>query len=140
MAIPYAKIGPDQLDLEALSQRLIAENGIVTKASGIPSNIADSVEEIDGVSSSNIAKAHISEDDESYKWQSGFTDEENNKDQDPSNSVDDTKGKYDDWMNSLYDDLGINSKTGYPIVPLEELEDDKVLMNYKKPAYLRKNL
>ena len=67
-------------------------------------------------------------------------DEENNKDQDPSNSVDDTKGKYDDWMNSLYDDLGINSKTGYPIVPLEELEDDKVLMNYKKPAYLRKKL
>ena len=43
-------------------------------------------------------------------------------------------------MNSLYDDLGINSKTGYPIVPLEELEDDKVLMNYKKPAYLRKKL
>lgn len=79
MAIPYSKIGPDQLDLEALSQRLIAENGIVTKASGIPSNIADSVEEIGGVSSSNIAKAHISEDDESYKWQSGFTDEENNK-------------------------------------------------------------
>ena len=67
-------------------------------------------------------------------------DEENNKDQDPSNSVDDTKGKYDDWMNSLYDDLGINSKTGYPIVPLEELEDEKVLMNYKKPAYLRKKL
>ena len=67
-------------------------------------------------------------------------DEENNKNQDPSNSVDDTKGKYDDWMNSLYDDLGINSKTGYPIVPLEELEDDKVLMNYKKPAYLRKKL
>ena len=79
MAIPYAKIGPDQLDIEALSQRIIAENGIVTKANGIPSNIADSVEEIGGVSSSNIAKAHVSEDDESYKWQSGFTDEENNK-------------------------------------------------------------
>ena len=59
MAIPYSKIGPDQLDLEALSQRLIAENGIVTKASGIPSNIADSVEEVDGVASSNIAKAFL---------------------------------------------------------------------------------
>ena len=79
MAIPYSKIGPDQLDLDALSQRLIAENGIVTKKDGIPSNAADEVEKIGGVSSSNIAKAHISEDDESFKWHSGFKDSENTK-------------------------------------------------------------
>ena len=67
--------------------------------------------------------------------------DEENKNQDSSECADDSKGRYDDWMNSLYDnDLGINSKTGYPIVSLEELEDDKVLMNYKKPAYLRKKL
>ena len=46
MAIPYAKIGPDQLDLDALSQRIIAENGIVTKKDGVPSNIADEVEKM----------------------------------------------------------------------------------------------
>ena len=79
MAIPYAKIGPDQLDLDALGERLIAENGIVTKKDGVPSNIADEAEKIGGVSSSNIAKAHISEDDSSFKWQSGFTDSDNTK-------------------------------------------------------------
>ena len=79
MAIPYAKIGPDQLDLDALSQRIIAENGIVTKKDGVPSNIADEVEKIGGVSSSNIAKAHISEDDASFKWHNGFTDSDNTK-------------------------------------------------------------
>ena len=79
MAIPYAKIGPDQLDLDALSQRIIAENGIVTKKDGVPSNIADEVEKIGGVASSNIAKAHISEDDASFKWHSGFSDNENTK-------------------------------------------------------------
>ena len=79
MAIPYAKIGPDQLDLDALSQRIIAENGIVTKKDGVPSNIADEVEKIGGVSSSNIAKAHISEDDSSFKWHSGSTDSDNTK-------------------------------------------------------------
>ena len=68
MAIPYAKIEPDQLDLDALSQRIIAENGIVTKKDGVPSNVADEVEKIGGVASSNIAKAHISEDDASFKW------------------------------------------------------------------------
>ena len=71
MAIPYAKISPDQIDLDALSQRIIAENGIVTKEGNTPSNLADDVEKVAGVPSSSVAKAHLGE-DETYLWNASF--------------------------------------------------------------------
>ena len=75
MAIPYAKISPDQIDLDALSQRIIAENGIVTKEGNTPSNLADDVEKVAGVPSSSIAKAHLGE-DATYLWNASFNNDE----------------------------------------------------------------
>ena len=43
--------------------------------------------------------------------------------------------KYNEWMKKLYNS---DLETGNSIVPLEELENPKILSEFKKPSYLRK--
>ena len=43
--------------------------------------------------------------------------------------------KYNEWMKKLYNS---DLETGNSIVSLEELENPKILSEFKKPSYLRK--